>query len=79
MSTTYVPQTVLASVALEIQENFEFNLHSQSTIAEIAQTAQSVFDDMGLRPRRSAVVATAKMAKAIFAGTINATKKEINQ
>jgi len=70
----FIPSEILHEVARELQANFHFNLTTRSSLPEIAESARDLFADRGLRPRQSALLATAKMAKAMFLGTVDQTK-----
>ena len=73
----FVSDKILREVAIELQPVFEFSLTSASPLPEIAEAAQDLFADRGIRPRWSALLLTAKIAKAIWMGTIDRTKQEI--
>ncbi len=71
----FISDETLRSVARELQINFEFNLTSKSPLPEIAESARDLFADRNLQPRWSALLLTAKIAKAMFLGTVDQTKK----
>jgi len=73
----FVSDEILREVATELQPAFEFNLTSASSLSEIAEASQDLFADRGIRPRWSALLLTAKIAKAIWLGTIDHTKQQI--
>jgi hypothetical protein len=76
----FIPNSVIQDIAKEVQASFiHGSLFSQSSILEIAEAVQQSFDDRGLQPRRSAVLMTAKIAKAMFLGTIDHTKQTISR
>lgn len=74
-NTTFISDKILREVASELQINFQFNLTSRSPLPEIAESARDLFADRNLQPRWSALLLTAKIAKAMFLGTVDQTKK----
>jgi hypothetical protein len=74
----FISDEILREVAKELQPHFEFNLTSRSPLPEIAESARDLFADRNLQPRWSALVLTAKIAKAMWMGTLDHTKQQIN-
>jgi len=73
----FVSDEILREVAIELQPAFEFSLTSASPLSEIAEASQDLFADRGVRPRWSALLLTAKIAKSMWLGTIDHTKQQI--
>lgn len=75
--SNFVSDKILREVAIELQPAFEFSLTSASSLSEIAEASRDLFADRGIRPRWSALLLTAKIAKAIWLGTIDHTRQQI--
>ena len=73
----YISDETAHQIALDMQNCFMFgNLHSQSTIPEIAVRVRDELLDRRITARRSLCLMIAKMALAQWHGTIMLTKLE---
>tara|TARA_R100000995_G_scaffold83423_1_gene59288 strand:+ start:1452 stop:1685 length:234 start_codon:yes stop_codon:yes gene_type:complete len=73
----FVSDQVIQEIASDMQPHFEFELHSQSSITEIASVAQDELANRGLPTRRSLAIVVAKVALMIFRGTVSQTKQAL--
>jgi hypothetical protein len=73
----FIERKIIHEIADELQSHFQFNLTSASPLPEIAESARDLFTDRGLKPQPSALLFTAKVAKAKWLGTIDSTKQTI--
>lgn len=74
----FVTNDRLLEVAEGMQCKFEFgNLHSRSSLREVASEAQEELRDLGLPTRRSLAFVVAKMAIAKWHEAIVSTRAEL--
>jgi hypothetical protein len=70
----FVSAETVIEIASDMQSRFEFDLHSQSSISEIARAAREELADRGLPTRKSLSVVIAKVALMTWQSTIFETK-----
>ena len=74
----FVTDEKITQVARDLQPLFEVGaLHSCSSIRDIVPHAGEELHAQGLPTRRSLAIVVAKLALAIWIGTVFATKKEV--
>jgi len=72
----FVTDTQCNEVAEQLFTSFEHGeLHSQSSIKEVARVAQELLTDNGLPSRWSLACVISKKAQAAWRGTIDLTKE----
>jgi len=71
----FVTDETNAEIALDMQSRFEFDLHSQSPISEIAHAAAEELADRGLPTRKSLAFVIAKNALMTWQSTVFETKQ----
>jgi len=70
----FVSDQTITEIASDMQPRFECDLHSQSSISEIARAAREELADRGLPTRKSLSVVIAKVALMTWQSTIFETK-----
>ena len=70
----FVSAETVLEIASDMQPRFESDLHSQSSISEIARAAREELADRGLPTRKSLSVVIAKVALMTWQSTIFETK-----
>ena len=75
----FVSDKTIADIASDMQSRFEFDLHSQSSISEIARAAREELADRGLPTRKSLSVVIAKVALMTWQSTVFETSNNISK
>ena len=71
-------QDIDQAVAM-MQTNFEFGLHSRSSLGEVSEVVADLLADLGLPTRRSLVVLVARRSQLAWCGTVQRTKRKIRR
>ena len=71
----FVSDETINEIASDMQSLFEFDLHSQSSISEIARAAREELADRGLPTRKSLAVVIAKVALMKWQSTVFEAKE----
>ena len=70
----FVSAETISEIASDMQSRFEFDLHSQSSISEIARAAREELADRGMPTRKSLSVVIARVALMTWQETVFETK-----
>ena len=70
----FVSDKTIAEIASDMQSRFEFDLHSRSSISEVARAAREELADRGLPTRKSLSFVIAKVALMTWQSTVFETK-----